>query len=236
MFYLFIYLFLQGLSVLFIYLFIFARSVCFIYFSKVCACFFGLVLSIAQPLCTWSVKCNTLNTSCCIVFKVYIINSNRKPECNQKMPSLLSTRRLVCTVSMYNYMCNIWNTDIGCRLKYTVGRILIARFFLLRIASFSITLNQKNRRKKNMQLIIYCPLGIPQSLKLKLALYSAIRNCLIYAIKPRPTVVRHFQCVYGDLWISDLILLMSITPFPIQVYMKLEFVVKTFILFICEKY
>ena len=48
----------------------------------------------------------------------------------------------------------------------------------MRIASFSITRNQKNRRKKNTQLIIYCPLGNSQSLKSQSGLYSAIRNRL----------------------------------------------------------
>ena len=76
------------------------------------------------------------------------------------------------------------------RYPHTVGRVLIARFFLLRIASFSITRNQKNRRKKNMQLIIYCPLGISQSLKLQSGLYSAIRNRLTTQSKPD---LRYYQ-------------------------------------------
>ena len=65
----------------------------------------------------------------------------------------------------------------------------------MRIASFSITRNQKNRRKKNTQLIIYCPLGNSQSLKSQSGLYSAIRNRLTtqssnYAIKTLPTVYK----------------------------------------------
>ena len=67
---------------------------------------------------------------------------------------------------------------------YTVGWVLIVRFFSLRIANFSITRNQKNRRKKNMQLIIYCPLGNSQSLKSQFGLYSTIRNCLTTQSKP----------------------------------------------------
>ena len=55
---------------------------------------------------------------------------------------------------------------------------------LLRIASFSIIRNQKNHRKKNTQLIIYCPLGNSQSLKSQSGLYSAICNRLTMQSKP----------------------------------------------------
>ena len=55
---------------------------------------------------------------------------------------------------------------------------------LLRIASFSIIRNQKNRRKNNMQLIIYCPLSNSQSLKSQSGLYSTIRNRLTTQSKP----------------------------------------------------
>ena len=54
----------------------------------------------------------------------------------------------------------------------------------MRIASFSTTRNQKNRRKKNTQLIIYCPLGNSQALKSQSGLYSAIRNRLTTQSKP----------------------------------------------------
>ena len=54
----------------------------------------------------------------------------------------------------------------------------------LRIESFSIIRNQKNRRKKNTQLIIYCRLGNSQSLKSQSGLYSAIRNRLTTQSKP----------------------------------------------------
>ena len=57
---------------------------------------------------------------------------------------------------------------------------------LLRIASFSIIRNQKNRRKKNTQLIIYCPFGNSQSLKSQSGLYSAILNRLTTQSKPDP--------------------------------------------------
>ena len=57
---------------------------------------------------------------------------------------------------------------------------------LLRIASFSIIRNQKNRRKKNTQLIIYCPLGNSQSLQSQSGLYSTIRNRLTTQSKPDP--------------------------------------------------
>ena len=55
---------------------------------------------------------------------------------------------------------------------------------LLRIASFSIIRNQKNRRKKNTQLIIYCPLGNSKSLESQSGLCSAIRNRLTTQSKP----------------------------------------------------
>ena len=48
----------------------------------------------------------------------------------------------------------------------------------MRITSFSIIRDQKNCRKKNTQLIIYCPLGNSQSLKSQSGLYSAIRKRL----------------------------------------------------------
>ena len=55
---------------------------------------------------------------------------------------------------------------------------------LLRIASFSKIHNQKNRRKKNTKLIIYCPLGNSQSLISQSGSYSAIRNRLTTQSKP----------------------------------------------------
>ena len=54
----------------------------------------------------------------------------------------------------------------------------------MRITSFSITRNQKNRRKKNTQLIMACPLGNSQSLESQSGLYSAIRNRLTTQSKP----------------------------------------------------
>ena len=55
---------------------------------------------------------------------------------------------------------------------------------LLRIESFSIIRNQKNRKKKNTQLIIYCLLGNSQSLKSQSGLYSTIRNRLTTQSNP----------------------------------------------------
>ena len=54
----------------------------------------------------------------------------------------------------------------------------------MRIASFSITHNQKNCRKKNKQLIMACPLGNSQSLESQFGLYSAIRNRVTMQSKP----------------------------------------------------
>ena len=54
----------------------------------------------------------------------------------------------------------------------------------MRIASFSVTRNQKNRRKKNKKLIMACPLGNSQSLESQSGLYSAIRNRLTTQSKP----------------------------------------------------
>ena len=55
---------------------------------------------------------------------------------------------------------------------------------LLRIASFSKIHNQKNRRKKNTKLIIYCPLGNSQSLISQSGSYSTICNRLTTQSKP----------------------------------------------------
>ena len=55
---------------------------------------------------------------------------------------------------------------------------------LLRITSFFIIRNQKNCRKKNTQLILYCPLGNSQSLKSQSGMYSAIGNRLSTQSKP----------------------------------------------------
>ena len=92
------------------------------------------------------------------------------------------------TVTIYSAIVKL--SVLACKIYscftsiYTVGWVLIARFFCLRIASLSITRNQKNRRKKNTQLIIYCPLGNSQSLKSQSRLYSAIRNSLTTLSKP----------------------------------------------------
>ena len=57
---------------------------------------------------------------------------------------------------------------------------------MIAIASFSITRNQKDRREKNTQLIMACPLGNSQSLESQFGLYSAIRKRLNTQSKPDP--------------------------------------------------
>ena len=101
-------------------------------------------------------------------------------------------------LSLYNntthitYMlCTVHHIHLLCTVQLHVYRRSGFDCEILLIANR----NQKNRRKKNTQLIIYCPLGNSQSLKSQSASYSAIRNRLTTQSKPDPryTVESHYN-------------------------------------------
>ena len=79
---------------------------------------------------------------------------------------------------------------------------------LLRIASFSIIRDQKNRRKKNTQLIIILPAWQFAIIKIAIWLVQRHSQSFNYAIKTRPTAYAHairanersndaYACIYN---------------------------------------
>ena len=128
------------------------------YFVKICCSTSWCILSIVFMAYFVKICCSTSWCILSIVFMAYFV----KICC--------STSWCILSIVFMAYFVH----GVYWGLHGTVGPVLIA----------SITRNQKNRRKKNTQLLITCPLGNSQSLESQSGLYSAIRNCLTTQSKP----------------------------------------------------